>query len=82
MSASLRAEKGLRLVCPVCGREVTVIRDADGALAPRCCNVPMERKDTAPFLRCPVCGAEVTVLAGRLDALAPRCCNVPMEPVA
>ena len=66
--------------CLVCGAEVSVIKGADGDLAPHCCNQPMvllPRRHCAYF--CPVCGAEVmTVRIGPGD-LTPHCCNQPMR---
>jgi desulfoferrodoxin-like iron-binding protein len=65
--------------CPICGAEVSVIRSADGKLAPRCCNQPMELLSTHhESFRCPVCGAEIMVIRRGRGALTPRCCNEPM----
>ena len=65
--------------CPVCGAEVSVVRGALGALAPRCCNRQMllltQRHAT---YACPVCGSELMVIREGAGPLAPRCCNTPM----
>ncbi|MBM4041123.1 MAG: hypothetical protein FJ290_21695 [Planctomycetes bacterium] len=65
--------------CPVCGAELSVIRSALGALAPRCCNTAMlllpERHATYV---CPVCGSELMVIREGAGPLTPRCCNTPM----
>ena len=65
--------------CPVCGAEVSVIRGAQGALAPRCCNCAMlllpQRHATYV---CPLCGSQVMVIRTGTGELAPRCCNRPM----
>jgi desulfoferrodoxin-like iron-binding protein len=81
MTARKRNVVGAVYRCPVCGAEVSVVRDGAGALAPRCCNQPMERlagRHKAYY--CPVCGAEVMVIRPGAGALAPRCCNEPMVP--
>ena len=65
--------------CDVCGAEVSVAKGGQGALAPRCCNEPMELLATrhATYL-CPICGAELMVLNEGQGSLAPRCCNERM----
>jgi len=66
--------------CPVCGAEVSVIADGEGALAPRCCNRDMRlRPNRHDAYVCPVCGAEVMVLKESVGALTPFCCNEPMQ---
>ncbi len=65
--------------CPVCGAEVSVIRAGRGALAPRCCNRPMEllARRHATYC-CPICGSEVMVIREGSNAPEPRCCNRAM----
>jgi len=65
--------------CLVCGAEVSVVKAAEGELAPRCCNEPMgllPQHHRSYF--CPVCGAEVMAIRLGPGELAPRCCNQPM----
>ena len=86
MSRPTGARLGTVYRCPVCGAEITVIRDGGGRLAPICCNVPMEvLRGRVRFFCCPVCGAELAVIRRGLPAqagagdLAPICCNEPMR---
>ncbi len=79
MPALRRNVTGQVYCCPVCGAELSVVRGAFGALAPRCCNTAMlllpERHTTYV---CPVCGAELMAIRDGAGPLAPRCCNTPM----
>ncbi|HUT36621.1 MAG TPA: hypothetical protein VNE39_24240 [Planctomycetota bacterium] len=79
MSPQQRNLTGQVYRCPVCGAELSVIRRAQGALAPRCCNTAMLLlpEPHATYL-CPVCGAELMVILEGAGPLAPRCCNTPM----
>ncbi len=65
--------------CEVCGAEISVVKGADGELAPRCCNQPMA---LLPELHgaffCPIRGSELMVINEDGGELVPRCCNRPM----
>ena len=81
MSPQQRNVTGQVYRCPVCGAELSVVRGALGALAPRCCNTAML---LLPELHatyvCPLCGAELMLIREGAGPLTPRCCNTPMIP--
>jgi desulfoferrodoxin-like iron-binding protein len=74
------AGRGRRFRCSVCGAEVLLIKAANGALRPRCCNKEMVLlKQPAQIYRCPICGSEVALLKGKSGNLHLICCNSPMR---
>jgi len=65
--------------CLICGAEVSVVRNADGALEPHCCNQPMTlMPQRNPTYFCEVCGSEVMAIRTGPGHLTPHCCNQPM----
>lgn len=82
MSADISPKLGLRLVCPVCGAQVTVAQAGCGSLGVRCCNQPMlPLQQRTAIWHCSICGREVMVVRDGGGELALSCCNRPMRPL-
>ena len=84
MSLAVDAPRmGQRLVCPVCGAEITVVHGGRGSLAPRCCNQPMRPVvQKRPIWHCPICRRQILVARDGGGDLTLRCCNAEMIRVA
>ena len=77
-----RSRLGSVYRCPICGAELTVIRQGAGTPAPHCCNEPMELVErTSDAFRCPVCASEVMVVSGEPPTLEPVCCSRSMAAI-
>jgi desulfoferrodoxin-like iron-binding protein len=65
--------------CPVCGAELSVIRNGKGSLRPVCCNTHMVQLKTINHLYvCSICGSELMVIRGGVKTMNPLCCNKKM----
>ncbi len=65
--------------CPVCGSELSVIRESTGRFEPHCCNRPMDFTGRInPVYYCPLCGSELMPVILRSEKFEPLCCNRPM----
>ena len=64
--------------CPVCGAELSVIRNGNGRLKPICCNTEMTALEAINTIyACSVCFSELMVIRGGKN-LEPICCNKKM----